>query len=67
MLFSAQARGKKHQQRFLATEQVAVADAVLAATMDGPVSALNRTALDMDAVQGKICSIDNPDCEACSA
>ena len=28
---------------------------------------IQMSALEMDQVQGKVCSIDNPDCESCSA
>ncbi len=62
--------GKKHQQRFVAAEQVeatAIIPATSANTIAMPVSVASMTALEIDDVPGNICSIDNPDCEACSA
>ncbi len=61
---------KKHQQKFVANANAG--DPVVSATVPAidtkaakvPVT---MSALDVDAVAGKICSIDNPDCEACSA
>lgn len=61
---------QKHQQKFVNTTgadnsgavppSVAVASTV---TQNAP----QMSALDVDTVVGKVCSIDNPDCEACSA
>ena len=63
---------KKHQQKFVAnassnepmvTASVAAEKVAVAA----PAAPVQMSALDIDQVAGKICSIDNPDCEACSA
>ncbi len=54
---------KKHQQKFVANK--VMAETSVSTTIEMPVSTMS--ALDIDEVQGKICSIDNPDCEACSA
>ncbi len=54
---------KKHQQKFVANK--AMAETSVSTTIEMPVATMS--ALDIDEVQGKICSIDNPDCEACSA
>ena len=62
--------GKKHQQQFVtnaaagdsvANTSIPIAEAAIA---PAPVT---MSALDIDEVSGKICSLDNPDCEACSA
>ncbi|MCB9344353.1 MAG: ribonucleoside-diphosphate reductase subunit alpha [Lewinellaceae bacterium] len=64
---------KKHQQKFVANANSG--DPVVSATVpvvenkekpvnDGPVT---MSALDVSQVAGKICSLDDPDCEACSA
>jgi len=64
---------KKHQQKFvqnaktndpIVTASVGVEKAAAAVTSTAPVK---MAALDITEVSGKICSIDNPDCEACSA
>jgi len=59
---------KKHQQKFVAnaksTEPIVTASVAAEKVVAAPVQ---MTALDIEAVAGKICSIDNPDCEACSA
>jgi len=54
---------KKHQQKFV--DKKVMSEAVVSTTIEMPVSTMS--ALDIEEVQGKICSIDNPDCEACSA
>jgi len=54
---------KKHQQKFV--DKKVMSEAAVSATIEMPVSTMS--ALDIEEVQGKICSIDNPDCEACSA
>lgn len=58
---------QKHQQKFVqnakATEPIATAS-VSAREEQKPVQ---MSALDIEQVSGKICSLDNPDCEACSA
>ncbi|HAD11125.1 MAG TPA: ribonucleoside-diphosphate reductase subunit alpha [Saprospirales bacterium] len=58
---------QKHQQKFVqnakATEPIATAS-VSAREEQKPVQ---MSALDVEQVSGKICSLDNPDCEACSA
>ena len=56
---------KKHQQKFVANKVMSEASVSATIEMSPPVPAMS--ALDIDDVQGKICSIDNPDCEACSA
>jgi len=53
----------KHQQKFV--DKKVMSEAAVSATIEMPVSTMS--ALDIEEVQGKICSIDNPDCEACSA
>ena len=53
---------QKHQNKF-ASNKVNT-DAKVSATKSDPPK---MEALDVSEVQGKICSIDNPDCEACSA
>lgn len=52
--------GQKHQQKFV---NKVTSDATVSAKVDVP----KMEALNPEEVQGKICSIDNPDCEACSA
>ena len=54
---------KKHQQKFVANK--VMSEVSVSATIEVPTSTMS--ALSMEEVQGKICSIDNPDCEACSA
>jgi ribonucleoside-diphosphate reductase alpha subunit len=56
---------QKHQQKF-ASAVVNEASVTTAAPQTAPAP-LQMSALDVNEVQGKICSIDNPDCEACSA
>ena len=61
---------QKHQQKYVANAQVdnpvvhANLPAVEALT---PAPVPTMSALDIEQVSGKICSLDNPDCEACSA
>ncbi|HLP96370.1 MAG TPA: ribonucleoside-diphosphate reductase subunit alpha [Saprospiraceae bacterium] len=59
---------QKHQQKFVAnakaTEPMATASVSSAREEQKPVQ---MSALDIEQVSGKICSLDNPDCEACSA
>ncbi|MBN8679527.1 MAG: ribonucleoside-diphosphate reductase subunit alpha [Chitinophagales bacterium] len=59
---------QKHQQKFVqnakATEPIATASVSSAREEQKPVQ---MSALDIEQVSGKICSLDNPDCEACSA
>jgi len=59
---------KKHQQKFVAnaksTEPIVTASVAAEKTAPAPVQ---MAALDIQEVSGKICSLDNPDCEACSA
>ncbi|HPI06812.1 MAG TPA: ribonucleoside-diphosphate reductase subunit alpha [Saprospiraceae bacterium] len=63
---------QKHQQKYVtqATEEVVemagapvTQGAAVAVTQNAP----QMSALDIESVAGKVCSIDNPDCEACSA
>jgi ribonucleoside-diphosphate reductase alpha subunit len=60
---------QKHQQKFVAKPQTAVAEKMAATApvthSTAPVPEMRP--LDMTEVQGKVCSIDNPDCESCSA
>ncbi len=63
---------QKHQQKYVtqATEETVAVPSVPvthAATTTMTQNAPQMTALDIEAVAGKVCSIDNPDCEACSA
>ncbi|MFN0177144.1 MAG: ribonucleoside-diphosphate reductase subunit alpha [Saprospiraceae bacterium] len=59
---------KKHQQKFVqnakSTEPIVTASVAAEKTAPVPVQ---MAALDIQEVSGKICSLDNPDCEACSA
>jgi len=59
---------KKHQQKFVAnaksTEPIVTSSVGAEKVVAAPV---HMAALDIEQVAGKICSIDNPDCEACSA
>jgi len=59
---------KKHQQKFVqnakSTEPIVTASVAVEKAAPAPVQ---MAALDIEQVAGKICSIDNPDCEACSA
>jgi len=58
--------GKKHQQKFVANK--IMSEATVSATVStAPPPPVMMSALEMSQVEGKICSIDNPDCEACSA
>jgi ribonucleoside-diphosphate reductase alpha subunit len=52
---------KKHQQQFVKQEATATAP-VMSSHQGSTMQALN-----VEDVSGKICSLDNPDCEACSA
>jgi ribonucleoside-diphosphate reductase alpha chain len=64
---------QKHQQKFVAGGTVGAATSPSPAMgQDEAENAQQQqvatmTALDIEQVSGKICSIDNPDCEACSA
>ena len=57
--------GQKHQQKFVANAAVApeAAVSVPADVKQAP----KMEALDVSALQGKVCSLDDPTCEACSA
>lgn len=59
---------QKHQQKFVAnaksTEPIVTASVGAVREEPRPVQ---MSALDVQEVSGKICSLDNPDCEACSA
>ena len=61
---------KKHQQKFLSnaksTEPIVTAS-VTERAIPAPQVPVQMSALEVDQVAGKICSLDNPDCEACSA
>jgi ribonucleoside-diphosphate reductase alpha subunit len=57
---------QKHQQKFVANKAMNEAT-VSATTTEAPPAPVAMSALDVSQVQGKVCSIDNPDCEACSA
>lgn len=60
---------KKHQQKFV--QNAKSTEPVITATVsEKPTPApapVQMAALDVEQVAGKICSLDNPDCEACSA
>ena len=58
---------KKHQQKFVANKVMSEASVSATIEMAPPPPVPTMSALDIEDVQGKICSIDNPDCEACSA
>ncbi len=60
---------QKHQQKFAGTEVGVEASTFVVAQGAVPVThqVPQMSALDIEEVSGKICSIDNPDCEACSA
>ena len=59
---------KKHQQKFVANaksnEPIVTASVAAEKSVPAPVQ---MSALSIEEVAGKICSLDNPDCEACSA
>jgi ribonucleoside-diphosphate reductase alpha chain len=62
--------GQKHQQKFvnnLAGDPVVSATIPVTELATTPVAPATMSALDIEEVSGKICSLDNPDCEACSA
>lgn len=56
----------KHQQRFV---NAATSDPVVSATVSAqvPVSGVVEMSVPEPVAAGRVCSIDNPDCEACSA
>lgn len=56
----------KHQQKFV---NAATADPVVSATVSAqmPVSGVVEMSVPEPVAVGRVCSIDNPDCEACSA
>jgi ribonucleoside-diphosphate reductase alpha chain len=54
--------GQKHQQKFVSNK--VTADARVSATQNEPPK---MEALDAAQYQGKVCSLDDPTCEACSA
>lgn len=62
---------KKHQQKFLSnaksTEPIVSASVGAEKVAAAPTAPVQMSALDVNEVSGKICSLDNPDCEACSA
>jgi ribonucleoside-diphosphate reductase alpha chain len=62
---------KKHQQKFLSnaksTEPIVSASVGAEKVATAPTAPVQMSALDITEVSGKICSLDNPDCEACSA
>lgn len=57
--------GQKHQQKFVSNAAVApeASVSVPAEVKEAP----RMEALDVSALQGKVCSLDDPTCEACSA
>lgn len=57
---------QKHQQKFTANAVMNQATVSTSSPQTVP-AAPQMSALDVSEVQGKICSLDNPDCEACSA
>lgn len=56
---------QKHQQKFVANAKVD--NPVISATIPAEKPVPTMSALEVEQVSGKVCSIDNPDCEACSA
>lgn len=58
---------QKHQQKFVAnkSDNPIVSATIPAEKPTAPVPTMS--ALEVEQVSGKVCSIDNPDCEACSA
>jgi ribonucleoside-diphosphate reductase alpha chain len=59
---------QKHQQKFVANAKAdnpVISATIPAEKPTAPVPTMS--ALDVEQVSGKVCSIDNPDCEACSA
>jgi len=61
---------QKHQQKYVANAKAdnPVGSATIPAVQaHAPVPVPTMSALDLEQVSGKICSLDNPDCEACSA
>lgn len=61
---------QKHQQKFVNQGAEKVVETPAAPVMQSAAVTQNApqmSALDVEAVAGKVCSIDNPDCEACSA
>ncbi len=56
---------QKHQQKFVANAKMD--NPVVSATIPAEKPVPTMSALDVEQVSGKVCSIDNPDCEACSA
>ena len=57
----------KHQQKFVANAK-STEPIVTASVTEKPAPApVQMAALEVEQVSGKICSLDNPDCEACSA
>ncbi|MFM7153575.1 MAG: ribonucleoside-diphosphate reductase subunit alpha, partial [Bacteroidota bacterium] len=56
----------KHQQKFV---NASTADPVVSATVSAqaPVSGVVEMSVPEPVAVGRVCSIDNPDCEACSA
>jgi ribonucleoside-diphosphate reductase alpha chain len=61
---------QKHQQKYVTQATEAVVEMAGATVTQGAAVTQNApqmSALDIESVAGKICSIDNPDCEACSA
>jgi ribonucleoside-diphosphate reductase alpha chain len=59
---------QKHQQKFVANAKSTepMVSATVGAVREEP-RPVQMSALDVQEVSGKICSLDNPDCEACSA
>jgi ribonucleoside-diphosphate reductase alpha chain len=63
---------QKHQQKYVTQATEEVPELISAPVAQGAAAAVTQnapqmSALDIESVAGKICSIDNPDCEACSA
>jgi ribonucleoside-diphosphate reductase alpha chain len=61
---------QKHQQKFVANAKAdspVVSATIPAVEAHAPAPVPAMSALDVEQVSGKICSLDNPDCEACSA
>lgn len=62
---------QKHQQKFVqnakSTEPIVTASVGAEKIAQAPTAPVQMSALSVEEVSGKICSLDNPDCEACSA
>lgn len=58
---------KKHQQKFVAKAETNDPIVTASVTAENAAPAPTMSVLTIEDVSGKICSLDDPDCEACSA